>query len=194
MEVSSDFSYKGFQSVGKITLPQIGDLYTISVPNPLPAKYVKVVFRTNYGGAYMEAARIRVYEAETANDKPIAQQLEETGRAVVHEIHFGFNSAEILPESSGMLSQIARMLQEDPKIQLIIEGHTDNIGSADFNLELSRKRAKAVKNWLADKGGIDETRLTTVGYGMTRPITDNNTEEGRAQNRRVELVKKNKGR
>jgi OOP family OmpA-OmpF porin len=75
-------------------------------------------------------------------------------------------------------------------MELIIEGHTDNIGGAQFNLELSRKRAEAVKRWLVDKAGIGEIRLTTVGYGLTRPIADNSTEEGRAKNRRVELVRK----
>jgi len=95
-----------------------------------------------------------------------------------------------LPGSETVLSQIAKVLQENPKLELIIEGHTDNVGGAQFNLELSRKRAEAVKRWLVDKVGISEVRLTTVGYGLSRPIADNSTEEGRAKNRRVELVRK----
>jgi outer membrane protein OmpA-like peptidoglycan-associated protein len=95
-----------------------------------------------------------------------------------------------LPGSETVLSQIAKVLQENPKLELIIEGHTDNVGGAQFNLELSRKRAEAVKRWLVDKAGISEVRLTTVGYGLSRPIADNSTEEGRAKNRRVELVRK----
>lgn len=190
VEVSSTFSYKGFTSVGKISMPQIGDLHTISLQRPIAAKYVKVFFRTNHGGAYMEAARVRVYKTDAVGGKPLAQQLAETGRAVVREIHFGFNSAEILPGSETVLAQITKVLQENPKLELIIEGHTDNVGGAPFNLELSRKRAEAVRRWLVDKGGIGEVRLTTVGYGLTRPVADNGTEEGRAQNRRVELVKK----
>ncbi len=138
----------------------------------------------------MEAARVRAYKTETADGKALAQQLAETGRAVVHEIHFGFNSAEILPGSETVLSQIARLLKEDPKLELIIEGHTDNVGGAEFNLDLSRKRAEAVKRWLADREGVSEVRLATVGYGLTRPVADNGTEDGRAQNRRVELLRK----
>jgi outer membrane protein OmpA-like peptidoglycan-associated protein len=138
----------------------------------------------------MEAARVRVYKTDAVDGKALAQQLAETGRAVVHEIHFGFNSAEILPGSEVVLNQIAKVLQENPKMELIIEGHTDNVGGAKFNLELSRKRAEAVKRWLVDKAGIGEVRLTTVGYGLSRSIADNSTEEGRAKNRRVELVKK----
>jgi hypothetical protein len=80
--------------------------------------------------------------------------------------------------------------KDDPKLELIIEGHTDNVGGRDFNLDLSRKRAEAVKRWLADKEGISEVRLATVGYGLTRPVADNGTEDGRGQNRRVELLKK----
>lgn len=190
VEVSATFSYKGFTPVGKLSMPQIGDLHTLTLPTPVAAKYVKVLFRSNHGGSYTEAARIRVYKTEGGGGKALAQQLKETGRAVVHEIHFGFNSAEILPESETVLTQIARTLQEDPKLELIIEGHTDNVGGAESNLELSRKRAESVKRWLVDKGRISEVRLTTVGYGMTRPMADNGTEEGRAQNRRVELVKR----
>ena len=95
-----------------------------------------------------------------------------------------------MPGSETVLNQIAKVLQENPKLELIIEGHTDNVGGAQFNLELSRKRAEAVKRWLVDKAGISEVRLTTVGYGLSRPIADNSTEEGRAKNRRVELIRK----
>jgi outer membrane protein OmpA-like peptidoglycan-associated protein len=193
VEISATLPYKGFTSAGKISMPQVGDLHTISLPAPSPARYVRVFFRTNYGGSYMEAARIRVYKTEATGGKPLAQQLAETGRAVVHEIHFGFNSAEILPGSEIVLNQIARLLQDNPKLELIIEGHTDNVGGATFNLELSRKRAEAVKRWLVDRKGISEVRLTTAGYGLSRPIADNGTEQGRAQNRRVELARRPAG-
>ena len=193
VEISSTLPYKGFTAAGKISMPQIGDLHTVSLSAPAPAKYVKVFFRTNNGGSYMEAARIRVYKTEAPGGKPLAQQLAETGRAVVHEIHFGFNSAEILPGSETVLNQIAKLLRDNPKLELVIEGHTDNVGDAKFNLELSRKRAEAVKRWLVDKKGIAEVRLTTAGYGLIRPIADNGTEEGRAQNRRVELVRRKAG-
>jgi len=190
VEVSSTFAYKGFTPVGKMTMPAIGDLHTISLPAPVPAKYVRVFFRSNHGGAYMEAARVRVYRTDAAPAKALGQQLAETGRAVVREIRFATNSAEILPGSEAVLNEIARVLRDDPRLELIIEGHTDSVGGAPSNLELSRKRAEAVKRWLVDKGSIGEVRLTTVGYGLTRPVADNTSEDGRAQNRRVELVKR----
>jgi outer membrane protein OmpA-like peptidoglycan-associated protein len=190
VEVSATVAYKDYKPIGKLSMPRIGDLHTISLAAPVAARYVRVVFRTNHGGGYMEAARIRVYTTEGAGGPPVAQQLRETGRAVVREIRFATNSAQILPESAAVLGQIARVLKDDPKLELIIEGHTDNVGGPDFNLDLSRKRAEAVKRWLADKEGISEVRLATVGYGLTRPVADNASEDGRAQNRRVELLKK----
>jgi outer membrane protein OmpA-like peptidoglycan-associated protein len=192
VEVSTTLPYKDYKPVGKLSMPRIGDLHTLSLPAPTPARYVKVLFRNNHGGAYIEAARIRVYKADPAasGGKSVAQQLSETGRAVVREIRFATNSAEILPESGTVLAEIARLLREDPKLELVIEGHTDNVGGGEFNLDLSRRRADAVKRWLADKGGVNEVRLATVGFGLTRPVADNATEEGRAQNRRVELIRK----
>ncbi len=190
VEVSATFAYKDYRPVGKLSMPRIGDLHTISLASPVPARYVKVLFRSNHGGGYMEAARIRVYTTDAPGGKTVAQQLAETGRAVVREIRFASNSAVILPESGAILSQIARLLKDDPKLELVIEGHTDNVGGAEFNLDLSRKRAEAVKRWLADREGVSEVRLATVGYGLTRPVADNGTEDGRAQNRRVELLRK----
>jgi outer membrane protein OmpA-like peptidoglycan-associated protein len=190
---TSSTSYKGFQSAGRLTMPQIGDLHTLSLAAPVTAQYVKIVFSSNYGGGYMEANRVRVWKAATAPASPptaVSEQLKSTGRAVSHEIHFATNSAEILPDSAPVLGEIADLLAANAQWELIIEGHTDNAGGADFNLDLSRKRAEAVKRWLVDQRGIDEVRLTTVGRGLTKPIADNATEEGRAQNRRVELVRR----
>jgi outer membrane protein OmpA-like peptidoglycan-associated protein len=192
VEVSTTLPYKDFKPVGKLSMPRIADLHALTLPSPTAARYVKVLFRTNHGGGFMEAARIRVYKADAAapGEKTVAQQLSETGRAVVREIRFATNSAEILPESGTVLAEIARLLREDPKLELVIEGHTDNVGDAEFNLDLSRRRADAVKRWLADRGGVNEVRLATVGFGLMRPVADNATEEGRAQNRRVELLRK----
>jgi outer membrane protein OmpA-like peptidoglycan-associated protein len=190
VEVSSTFAYKEFKPIGKMSMPQVGDLHTISLAAPVPAKYVKVLFRANHGGGYMEAARVRVFATEAVPGKAIAQQLAETGRAVVREIRFTSNSAEILSGSEAVLTEIARLLQSTPTLELIIEGHTDNVGGAERNLDLSRRRAAAIKRWLVDKGKVAEVRLTTAGYGLTRPVADNGTEEGRAQNRRVELIRR----
>lgn len=106
------------------------------------------------------------------------------------KIHFATNSAAISSKSHRQLEEIARALNE-PSLRssrILIEGHTDNVGSEAYNLELSTKRAESVKRYLVEKFGIDEGRLETRGFGSSRPVASNDTSWGRSQNRRVELV------
>ncbi len=100
---------------------------------------------------------------------------------------FDFDKAVIKPEYVSMLDDVAEVIQANPEMSLEIQGHTDSIGTHAYNMDLSKRRAEAVKNYLVDEAGIDSDRLTTVGYGETRPIATNATKEGRAKNRRVEL-------
>ena len=104
-------------------------------------------------------------------------------------INFETGKADIKPESQKIIDQIVEMLQKNPSLKVSIEGHTDNVGTKEFNQKLSDERAKAVMNAIIAKG-IDKNRLSSKGWGQTKPIADNNTEEGRAKNRRVEIVKK----
>ena len=110
------------------------------------------------------------------------------GRVVVNAILFAFDSDEILPESAQGLETVAALLGERPNLRLLVVGHTDGIGSFDYNLRLSMDRATAVVERLRDGHGIDGARLRPAGAGPISPITTNRTEEGRALNRRVELV------
>lgn len=103
-------------------------------------------------------------------------------------INFETGKSEIKPESQKIIDQIAEMLQANPKLKVSIEGHTDNAGAAPGNQTLSENRAKAVMNALIAKG-IDKTLLSSKGWGQTKPIADNKTDEGKAKNRRVEIVK-----
>ena len=118
----------------------------------------------------------------------IGTELKETGRAKVYGINFDFNSDVIREESKPTLNQIAALLKENADWKMTVEGHTDNVGGETFNKSLSERRAKAVKDFLV-AAGIDEARLNSAGLGLSKPIGDNSTEFGRAQNRRVELVK-----
>lgn len=120
--------------------------------------------------------------------KPLYQALAATGRVSTHGILFASGSATIEGESTPTLKEITDMLQAHPDLKLMIEGHTDNQGTADGNLTLSEQRAAAVKSYLVSRG-IDGARLSTRGYGQARPVASNDTAEGRQQNRRVELVK-----
>ncbi len=128
---------------------------------------------------------IRVAKA----DLDLYDRLERDGRAATQGILFGYNSARIRPESTPTLEEIARMLDEHPDLRLGVEGHTDADGDDSYNQKLSEERAAAVKAYLVDRHRISGDRLTTSGYGESRPAASNNSPEGKQQNRRVELVR-----
>lgn len=102
-------------------------------------------------------------------------------------IQFEFGKASLASSSFSVLDEVAEILIENERYNLHIEGHTDSKGNDDFNMKLSRERAASVEKYLEEKG-IDEMRISSQGYGETKPIADNETEEGRAKNRRVELI------
>lgn len=126
--------------------------------------------------------------AESTPD--FSQVIMSAGRYVSHGILFDTASDRLKPESAAVIQAIAKGLTANPPLNLLIEGHTDSTGNAAQNLDLSQRRAEAVKNVLVSQFAIDAARLTTAGLGSTKPIDSNDTPTGRAQNRRVELVKK----
>lgn len=105
----------------------------------------------------------------------------------LNNVYFAFNKWDLLPESFDELNTVVKFLTDNPKVEIEVSGHTDNIGSESYNLELSDKRAASVKNYLVSKG-IDAKRITSKGYGKSKPIAENTTELGREQNRRVEFT------
>jgi len=120
--------------------------------------------------------------------KDVKSALDTDGRIVTHGILFDTAKDTLKPESLPTLKRILALLTDDPGLNFSIEGHTDSQGNPGINQPLSENRAEAVKNWLAGKG-IDPSRLTTQGFGDSKPIDTNKTTEGRANNRRVEFVK-----
>ncbi len=109
-------------------------------------------------------------------------------QSVTLEVYFELNSTNIPPQYFEEIGGIARFLNQYKNLNLKIEGHTDNIGNSQYNLLLSQKRAQAVVNRLVEQHKISLTRLTSVGYGETKPIAPNHTENGRAKNRRVQAT------
>lgn len=109
-------------------------------------------------------------------------------KIITHGINFDVDKATIRPESMGTLNMIAGILKENPELKFEVDGHTDNSGTAPHNLTLSQQRADAVKAQLITMG-IAAARLTSKGFGSGKPIADNLTPEGKANNRRVEFVK-----
>jgi OmpA-OmpF porin, OOP family len=123
-----------------------------------------------------------------ANAESLAGSIRETGKAAVYGIYFDTGKAEIKPASEPALVEIAKLLKADPKLKLYVVGHTDSVGLFGPNIKLSEDRAAAVVKALVGKYGIVSSRLTSFGDGPTAPVASNKSEEGRAKNRRVELV------
>jgi OOP family OmpA-OmpF porin len=121
--------------------------------------------------------------------KTMREQLDESGRIVTHGILFDSGSDKIKGESYQTLKEIGQLLTDDPKLRISIEGHTDSDGTDEYNMTLSQKRAESVKNYLIANYKIEGDRLESKGWGESKPIDTNDTPEGKANNRRVELVK-----
>jgi OOP family OmpA-OmpF porin len=123
-----------------------------------------------------------------ANAESLAGIIKETGKAAVYGIYFDTGKSEIKAESEPTIQEIAKLLKANPALKLYVVGHTDNVGAFDYNIKLSQSRAAAVVDALTKKNGIAASRLTPFGAGPTSPVASNQTEDGRAKNRRVELV------
>jgi outer membrane protein OmpA-like peptidoglycan-associated protein len=108
-------------------------------------------------------------------------------KIVLHGITFDTNKANIKPESETILKKVRESMEANPKVTVIITGHTDNVGSDEYNRGLSQKRAQAVKDWLI-KNNISASRMKVIGKGETQPAATNDTKEGRAENRRIEFL------
>ena len=119
------------------------------------------------------------------------ESLAENGSISLYGIYFDTDKSDIKPESDPTLKEIAALLANEPKMAVLVVGHTDSQGSFDHNLDLSSRRAIAVKAALASKYGIDSRRLTAAGAGMMAPVASNDSDDGRSKNRRVVLVKAN---
>ena len=111
-----------------------------------------------------------------------------TGHAAVYGIYFDTDKAEIKPESEPALAEMAKLLKNNPSLNVFIVGHTDNTGTFEHNMKLSQDRAASVVNALVSRHRMAAARLKAVGDGPTAPVASNDSEDGRAKNRRVELV------
>ena len=146
-----------------------------------------VVLRWQLGDHTSQIVKIS-YPAPTSNNT-LEQRLSASGRAEVYGIYFDFSKATLRPESDTVLAEIAALMKRNPAWKIKVEGHTDSIGGDSQNLDLSKRRAASVKQALVGHYGIDAKRLTTSGYGASRPKDTNETLQGRALNRRVELAR-----
>ena len=179
--VSTKSATSGFTQVVSFRLENNKNHQVVKI-TPVQARWVKFVVTSNYGyqgqtelgqlGAYDDGSRVKSIKDEMSKN----------------EIYFYAGSAEIREESKLIIAEIISYLKENPEVKIVVEGHTDNVGSESSNQKLSENRAKIVMNKLIE-GGINKYRLSIKGYGSKQPISDNGTEAGRAQNRRVTIRK-----
>lgn len=143
----------------------------------------------NLNGWSAELPRMIANVRIAAGGKKLYDALAEKGRVATQGVLFDTGSDRIRPESTPTLKEMGAMLKEHPELRLVIEGHTDGVGAASTNQSLSEKRAEAVRQYLVDTYGVDQSRLQAKGFGASKPAAGNDTPEGRQQNRRVELVR-----
>ncbi len=145
--------------------------------------------------SYNPMYRLTIVEKEimkqdvVADAEAMGKNINATGHVSVYGIYFDTGNSEIKPESDAAIAEIAKLLKNDPALKVYVVGHTDNVGSFDSNMRLSKNRADAVTKALSDKYGIDAARMQAHGVSSLAPVTSNDTDEGKAKNRRVELVK-----
>ncbi|HEY4106747.1 MAG TPA: OmpA family protein, partial [Polyangiaceae bacterium] len=153
-------------------------------------------FTVDAPGYFTAVAEVNVHAREEAqarillNKRPAKPNVVVQGKEIKlkQQVHFQHDSAEILPDSEAILEELAELLVKRPDIKNIeVQGHTDNTGTAAYNLRLSQSRAQAVVDAIA-KLGVDPTRMTAKGYGQEKPLGPNTTDAGRAKNRRVQIM------
>ena len=179
------------QKIGGVVVKEYANWGEAYLKLSKPGKTYWVLVDCTNDGAHYEL--IIVEKAEMAQEvvadaKSLLNDIQASGHVAVYGIYFDFNKAEIKPESEPSLKEIAKLLQQNLMLKLYVVGHTDNVGTLSYNLELSRQRAEAVVKELTTKFGVAGARLIAYGVGPLAPVSSNQTEEGRAKNRRVELV------
>ena len=145
---------------------------------------------TNIAGTYLQIVEPKAMQTGqvTVDANAMKSGLAAEGRIALYGLYFDTGRAEVKPESKPQLDQMAKLLQSQPALKVFIVGHTDNQGTTDGNLALSLQRATAVSNALVSSYRIDAKRLQAKGVANLAPLATNSSEEGRAKNRRVELV------
>jgi outer membrane protein OmpA-like peptidoglycan-associated protein len=164
--------------------------------------YVTVcAFENNFWGSETKMEKGRTYcrvdmvetkpmetKMVTVTSEEMARGLESSGKIALYGIYFDTDKADVKPESKAALEEMAKLLKTFPDLRVLVVGHTDSTGDREYNMGLSRRRAEAVVKSLRESYGIAASRLVPAGVGMLAPVASNRTEEGRAKNRRVELV------
>ena len=183
-KLADDYVQNWFQEGGRYLLARLD--------RPEGAVYAALYLGESSGGNVAVVRVVETKEMETdkirfITAKDMEAAIDDTGKVAIYGILFDFDKDVIKPESKPTLDEIALLLTSQPELKLRVVGHTDNQGTAEYNLDLSQRRAASVVAALVSSYGIAADRLAADGAGMTEPVASNDTEEGRAKNRRVEL-------
>ncbi|MGM0983185.1 MAG: OmpA family protein [Pseudomonadota bacterium] len=138
-------------------------------------------------GAYMDRQEEQLRQSTQGTGIGVDRRGDDIVLNMPSEVTFGFDSSDLTPSARNALNDVAAVLQQYPDTLVNIAGHTDSTGDAGYNQRLSERRAESVGNYLA-QSGVSGNRLNMRGYGETQPVASNNTEQGRSQNRRVEIT------
>lgn len=177
------------KKIGGMLVKESGSLAYLKLSKAGKTYWVIVFPRGS--GSYYELTIVEKADMKQeilADAKSLMSDIETKGSASVYGIYFDFDKADIKPESEPAIKEIAKLLQENKGLKLYVVGHTDNVGTIDYNMKLSKARADAVMKELVTKYKIFADRLKAYGVGSLAPVASNKTEDGRAKNRRVELV------
>ncbi|MCU7890208.1 MAG: DUF4892 domain-containing protein [Candidatus Thiodiazotropha sp. (ex Ustalcina ferruginea)] len=149
---------------------------------------------SNYDGHLMNISIVELKPMErdqiVVDSNEMASKISQHGSISLYGIYFDIDKAYMKPESKPTIDEIAKLLIQNPDLKLVVVGHTDNQGGFEYNMDLSKRRADSVKNKLVSQYNIEANRLASWGVAYLSPVSSNRTEEGRKNNRRVELVER----
>lgn len=191
---SQVFEYSDFNSryaAAKLSRPE-GDVYAaVFVTGYTYGTTADLKLEKNQTLVQVDIVETKPMEEKmvSVSAEKMASSIQDTGRIALYGIYFEFNKADLKQESAATLEQIAKLLSSDPGLKLLVTGHTDNVGSFESNRTLSERRAQAVVSELVTHYSVSSERLFPFGVSFAAPAASNDTEEGRAKNRRVELVR-----
>lgn len=168
------------------------DIRYLVVRGKVGDQVVSVAMAVNTTGTTVHIVEAKAMDTGlvTASAADMAAGIERDGHISIYNIHFDTGRADIRPESRAALDEVAKLLRERPTLELLVVGHTDSTGGFDLNMRLSADRATAVVQALTSGHGIAASRLSGHGAGPLAPVASNRNEEGRAKNRRVDLVER----
>lgn len=181
---------KSHYAAAKLTRPEDGDVYAsvYAIEASWPAAAMKVPEKSTLVRLDICEVKPMQQKMVTVNAAEMDKQIALNGKVALYGILFDFNKADVKPESEEALSEIAKLLQNRASLNVLVVGHTDAVGNFESNRALSQKRAEAIVASLISKHKIAKNRLFPVGVSYASPVATNSAEEGRAKNRRVELV------